>query len=134
MRASQQRVQLAAEATGVGVWEWNVEGNFLIWDAQMFRIYGVPPTPDGVVGYDTWSSAVLPEELPQQEELLRRHVREGGVSRREFRIRRRDDNAIRTIEAVETLRYKACGEVECVVGANLDITERKRAERDLRLS
>ena len=134
LRASEQRLRLAAETTGVGVWEWNVERNTIIWDAQMFRIYGVTPTPGGVVGYETWAGAVLPEDLPQQEGLLRRHAREGRVNRRQFRIRRRDDGAIRMIEAVETMRANAQGEADCVVGTNLDVSERVQAERALRLS
>ena len=132
LSASRQRMQLATETTGIGVWEWNVEGEFVIWDAQMFRIYGVEPTPDGVVRYDVWKSILLPEELPQQEELLRRHLRKGGVNRREFQICRRSDCEVRTIEAMETLRYGARGEVECVVGVNLDITERRQAEGTMR--
>ena len=49
LRASEQRLRLAAETTGVGVWEWNVERNTIIWDAQMFRNYGVTPTPGGAI-------------------------------------------------------------------------------------
>ena len=134
LRVAQQRIELATETTGVGVWEWNVPTNQIIWDAQMFRIYGVAPTPDGLAGYDVWSSAVLPEDLPKQEELLRLHASKGGVSRREFRIRRRDDNEIRVIQAVETLRYDAAGGIESFVGTNLDVTESRRAEKALRLS
>ena len=133
LRSSQERLQLATEATGAGVWEWNVAGNFFIVDAQIFRIYGVEPTPDGIIGYDVWASLVLREDLPQQEELVRKHLAEGGVSCREFRIRR-PHGEIRTIEAVESLRYDTGGRVEAVVGTNLDITERKQAEAALRTS
>ena len=60
LRASQERMHLAAEATGVGIWEWNVLTNAIRWDALMFRIYGIAPTPDGFVQYRDWSGAVLP--------------------------------------------------------------------------
>jgi len=134
LRAAQQRVEIATETTGVGVWEWNVQTNLLIWDAQMFRIYGVAPTPDGVVGYEVWASAVLPEDLPQQEEMLRVRANQDGVRRREFRIRRKENNEVRVIEAVETLRYDGKGDVESFVGTNLDVTESRRAEQALRSS
>ena len=132
LRAVQQRAELATEATGVGIWEWNVPIELLIWNAQMFRIYGIEPTPDGIVGYDVWTSAVLPEDLPQQEELLNIEAREGVGRRREFRIRRGDE--IRVIEAVDTLRFDALGKVESFVGTNLDVTESRRAEVALRLT
>jgi PAS domain S-box-containing protein len=132
LRAVQQRAELATEATGVGVWEWNIQIDLLIWNAQMFRIYGIEPTPDGIVGYDVWKSAVLPEDLPRQEELLSAEARAGVGRRREFRIRRGDE--IRVIEAVDTLRYDARGKLESFIGTNLDVTEIRRAEEALRLS
>ncbi len=131
---SQQRFQLAAETTGVGVWEWNTLTDVIIWDAEMFRIYGIAPTEGGVVDYGDWAGAVLPEDLPEQAAQLRRHAREGGVNRREFRLRRRDDGEIRVIQAVETTRVNAEGQNEWVVGTNLDITERKRADDAVRIS
>jgi PAS domain S-box-containing protein len=132
LRESRQRMLLASEATEVGVWEWSLRTDAIVWDAQMFRIYGVPPTDGGLVDYRTWANAVLPEDLAPQEALLHAHAREGGVNRREFRLRRRDTGEIRVIQAVETTRANAQGEIEWVVGTNLDITERKRADDALR--
>ena len=128
VRASEERLRLATQATGVGIWEWNVAANQVRWDAQMFRIYGLPPTPDGFIRYDAWSGAVLPEDLPRQEEVLWDTVRRQGTSRREFRIRRAGDGECRVVQAVETARPDAHGQTEWVVGTNLDITDRKRDE------
>ena len=134
LRAAQERFELATGTTGVGVWEWNVQKNVVAWNAQMFSIYGVAPTPDGVVGYDVWTSTVFPEDLLRQEELLRVHASQGSGSRREFRIRRADTNEIRVIEAVQTLRYDAQGEFESFIGTNLDVIESRQAELALRSS
>jgi|GEM_PF-965622 len=132
LRESRQRMLLAAEATEVGVWELNLRTGALVWDAQMFRIYGIAPTAGGLVDYQSWAKAVLPEDLEQQEALLRVHARGSGVNRREFRVRRGDTGEIRVIQAIETTRANALGETEIMVGTNLDITERKRAEDALR--
>lgn len=134
LRENQQRAQLAIEATGVGIWEWNIKTNAIRWDHQMFSIYGIPPTPDGFVTYDIWAASVLPEDLAEQEELLRSHAREGGINRREFRLRRQDNGEIRFIQAVETVRANATGQAEWVIGTNLDVTERKRSELALKES
>ncbi len=134
LRENQQRVQLAIEATGVGIWEWNIKTNAIRWDHQMFSIYGIPPTPDGFVTYDIWAAAVLPEDLAEQEELLRSHASEGGINRREFRLRRQDNGEIRFIQAVETIRANATGQAVWVIGTNLDVTERKRSELALKES
>jgi len=68
LRESEVRMRLATEATEVGIWEWNVLTGYLRWDSQMFRLYGVAPSADGVVSYETWSRAVLPEDLARLEE------------------------------------------------------------------
>lgn len=133
-RESQLRMRLATEATGVGIWEWNVLTNQIRWDAQMFRIYGIAPTDGGFVDYGDWSGAVLPEDLRRQEEILQDTVRRLGSSTREFRIRRRDDGECRHLVATETVRTDAQGQAQWVVGTNLDITARKRAEAEVRAS
>lgn len=131
LRETEERLRLALEASGTGIWEWNVLTDTIRWDAQMFRIYGMQPTPDGMVSYATWSTAVLPEDLPEQERILRNTVNQGGGSKRAFRIRLKDAQ-VRHIEAVEAVRCNSTGNVEWVVGTNIDVTERREVEQRLR--
>ncbi|OQW32653.1 MAG: hypothetical protein A4E19_04625 [Nitrospira sp. SG-bin1] len=131
LRQSEERLRLATTAAAVGIWEWNVKTNRIRWDTQMFTIYGAAPTADGFVPYETWSHAVVPEELPVQEGILWETVRRCGSSTRRFRIRRYRDGEERHIEAVEIARTDAQGATEWVVGTNIDITERKQAEHQL---
>jgi len=134
LRASEQRMRLATEATQVGIWEWNVLTNQIRWDAQMFRIYGIAPTPDGFVNYTDWSGAVLPEDLAENEAILQDTLRRCGQSERTFRIRRRDDGACRHVAAVETVRMNAQGQAEWVVGTNLDMTDHTQKAEALHAS
>jgi PAS domain S-box-containing protein len=131
LRENQQRSQLATEATGVGIWEWNAGNGDIRWDRQMFAIYGAPPTPEGYFNYDSWAAMVLPEDLVEQEILSKKYAGERGVHRREFRIRRPDNGEIRILQSVETIRADAAGETEWVIGTNLDVTERRCAEQRL---
>jgi len=128
VRLSEERMRMATEATGVGTWQWNLLTNDILWDAQSFRLYGIAPTPNGMVRYSDWRGAVLPEELPENERILQETVARCGHSRREFRIRRRDDGEVRVIEAVETVRRNEHGQAEWFVGTNLDVTEKRRSE------
>lgn len=131
LRASEERTRLATAATGVGIWEWNVATATVRWDAQMFNIYGMAPTADGFVAYQAWREAVLPEDLEEQEARLRDHLRRAVQGRREFRIQRRDTGEVRHILAIETVRRCESGQVQSLVGTNLDVTERKLAEQAL---
>ncbi len=134
LRANQERMSLAAEATGVGIWEWNVLTNTIRWDALMFRMYGIEPTPDGLVHYQDWSGAVLPEDLAENEAILQDTVRRCGQSTREFRILRRSDGECRWIQAVETVRAHHDGKAEWVLGTNLDVSERVATAEALRIA
>ncbi|MGZ5075663.1 MAG: ATP-binding protein, partial [Methylobacter sp.] len=129
---NEQRMRMATEATGVGIWEWDLITDKIRWDKQMFRIYGIAPTPDRTVDYSTWKLAVLPEDLPLQEKVLQDTISRTGRSTREFRILRAKDKQCRYIQGTETVRVNAQGQAEWMVGTNLDITERKQAEQALK--
>jgi PAS domain S-box-containing protein len=159
---SKERLLQAAELAELGVWEWDVHLGIVRWDRRMFEIYGLPELEDGKVTYEAWRNCLHPEDVAQQEDLLGQLVAAGGRMQREFRILRRTDGSVRHIEATEklvpageaapgkfrilwgtdgTVRHIESSEsvvagrsVEnCrVVGFNLDVTERKRTEAEIR--
>ena len=43
LRTLTERLQLATEAGGIGVWEWDMVANRLTWDERMYRLYGQTP-------------------------------------------------------------------------------------------
>ncbi len=122
---SEARVRLATDATGVGIWEWHLASNTIHWDPHLFQIYGIAPTPDGIVPYEEWRALVEPEDLPPIEASLPEVIERRQKTTREFRIRRRSDGQLRYIQAVETVRTDAQGRPEWVIGSNRDITEHK---------
>ncbi len=131
---NEERLRIATQTSGVGIWEWNVITNKIRWDAQMFHIYGVTPTADGFVEYSTWSNAVVPEDLADQERILQDTVRNIGNSKRSFKIIRASDGMLSDIEAIETVRVNAEGNAEWVVGTNLDVTEQVLARNKVQAS
>jgi PAS domain S-box-containing protein len=128
LRKSEERLKLATEATGVGIWQWNVITGQVIWDAQMFRIYGIPPAE---VNYETWSNAVFSEDLIVQEELLQKSISQITLNCTEFRILRPGEKDHRNIQSIFTVMANVNGKAEWVLGTNLDVTERKRNENAL---
>ena len=98
----------------------------------MFRIYGLTPTADGVIGYSDWSGAVLPEDLPRTHEFIERVLRLGKPEVCDYRIRRVNDGACRHIQTVLTVQTNPQEHPEWLVGTNLDITERDQIEEALR--
>ncbi len=131
LRQSEERMRLAAEAAGIGVWDWDIMTGAVQWDERMFALYGLPVKPDGLASYDLWRAAVLPAEIVEQEAVLQRTVATGGRSQREFRIVRASDQVVRVILAAEMAIAGTDGQTAHVVGINLDITERKEAEEQI---
>jgi len=119
---SEQRVRLATEAAEVGIWDWDFETSRLAWDAQMFRIYGIEPSPDGYVSYELWFEAVLPAERSAQEAAFRAALRGGGASSIEFRICRYCDGAERQLHSVFTISSGVEGGTPRLVGVTRDVT------------
>ncbi len=131
LQETESRMRLATDATGVGIWEWHLPTQTIRWDNQLFKIYGMQPTPQGVVEYQTWREAVESEDLPHSEAILQDLIKRQGRSTREFRIRRRNDGQLRFIHAVETVRTDAQGNTEWIIGTNRDVTERMEMQQAL---
>lgn len=70
-----ERITLANEAGGIGVWEWNVATNEMSWDKRMFAIYELELTDRPT--YKFWLRRLHPDDRPMAEEAVRRALEEG---------------------------------------------------------
>jgi PAS domain S-box-containing protein len=126
-----ERLSLATAAARVGVWEWDLASNSLMWDATMFDIYGL--TPLSPMPYERWSAAVAPEDLQTVEAAQRLTIENKGQGAAEYRIIL-EDGSVRTISSVERVVLDAQGNVTRMIGVNADVSERKAAEEALERS
>ena len=123
-----QRLSLATEIAKVGVWEWDTNSNTLKWDATMFSIYGLPQTE--VMSYEQWARTVHPEDLSEVEATTQRAIDRQGIETAEFRIITEDNN-VRYVSAAEKAVCDSSGHVCRVIGVNVDVTQRKKADEEL---
>src|SRR6202034_1822289 len=83
--------------------------------------------------YDRWRECLFQEDVLRVTDEINNAFAEGARElHTEFRICRRDDNALRWIEARNIIAYDDRGRASRVVGINADVTERKRALVQLR--
>ena len=129
-RASSDRLKLATEAAGMGIWEYDIVTGGLVWDAFMFGLYGMPPTTSAT-DFDMWRKSLLPEDLGRVEKELQDGIQGVKPFATEFRIQHGAGN-VRTIRAVAQVHCDESGKPVRVVGINEDVTERVQAAQLLR--
>ena len=127
-----ERLRLATDAGGIGVWEWTFGDDRLVWDARTYALYG-RREEDGVVCYADWRRWVHPEELIRTEASLERARQAGELFKETFRIIW-PDGTLRDLAASGQVILDAAGTPRRMIGVNRDITKRQRAEAELRAS
>ncbi len=120
------RGELAATAASIGVWDWYVPENRLVWDARMYRLFGVDPATSAGT-YEDWRSRLHPDDLTRSEQALQDSLATGADFHCEFRVVR-PDGSLRYLVGTATVERDGQGAPLRVTGVNYDITERKLAE------
>ncbi len=121
---SQNRLTLATEAASIGIWEWDLLNDHLIWDEEVRKQYGFAPG-DYAGNLEKWQSTLLPETQDSIAQEIQAVVRGDMNWSREFPIRR-------TIRGMATSVRNEQGQVVRLVGLNMDVTERRQAEDQIR--
>ena len=130
LRETADRLALATRVGGVGIWDYDVVNNKLVWDDQMFCLYGITREQFGGA-YEAWHAGVHPEDRQRAHEEIQRALRGEKDFDTEFRVLW-PDGSTHDIRAIATVERDATGKALRMVGTNWDVTERKLAKESLR--
>jgi diguanylate cyclase (GGDEF)-like protein/PAS domain S-box-containing protein len=128
MKALSHRLQIALETSKIGVWEYDISGDKLIWDERMKDLYGVAPGK-AVATYEDWKNGLYPDDFAQAQREFAEAIETEGEYRSEFRVTA-CDGSIRHIRAIGTA-YRDSKDNRKIVGVNWDVTEDVRLQADL---
>jgi PAS domain S-box-containing protein len=124
------QLALATRAARLGIWDWNLATDELVWDERMYQMVGVAPGELGDA-HHTWLATVHPEDRALCER-AKLHALEKDVPYDiEFRVCC-PDGAVRHIKADGQVVRNAQGQPVRMTGIHYDITERKQAEEEMR--
>ena len=124
------RLTLAARAGGVGIWDYDTVNNVLVWDDEMFRLYGI--TRDQFGGaYEAWKAGVHPEDVQRGDQEIQLALRGEKEFDTEFRVVC-PDGTIRSLRALALVQRDAAGQPTRMIGTNWDITGQKQLEEELK--
>jgi len=124
---------LAIDAANVGTWDFDPLDRELIASERGYAMFGV--TPGAPAGVDDFYAQMHPEDREPVRAVLVGSMDPAtrGAIEVEFRTIGRDDGVERWLAARGRGVFDEVGACVRVVGATVDITERKRAELHLRL-
>ncbi len=124
-----RRLLLAASSAQLGIWDWNVRDNTMVWDDRMFELYGTT-REKSTASMETWVNSLHPED--HDAALAECQAALSGTKEFDTHFRvRHADGAVRHIKANGLVIRSADGRAERMIGINADITESKQAEADL---
>lgn len=121
-----QRLQLATRSARLGIWDWNVQENTMVWDERMLELYGLTAEsfPGGI---EAWQNGLHPEDREQTMEECRQALTGEKEWDTDFRVLH-PDGTVKHVKANGIVIRDAAGAPVRMLGVNLDITDGKQAE------
>ncbi len=131
-REGAERFQLLARATNDAVWDWNLVTNEIWWNEGLRTLFGLPPNE--VPSITAWSEHLHPDDVQRVEASLYGVIQSGqSYWSDEYRFLCHDGRWADILDRGWVLHDDA-GKPVRMIGAMLDVTERRRLEQQLRQS
>ena len=133
LRRNEQRLRLALKATNDVVWDWDMVNDSQRWNEAGTAVFGWTDIVEAPQTAAWWLARVHPEDRRRVEEKFCAAVIDPSMElwNDEYRFRRADGAFAYVVDRGHILR-NADGRGVRMIGAMLDITDRKRAEETLR--
>jgi len=128
-RHGRERLALALQAGGSGTFDWDFVHGCMEWSPEVEHLYGLE-AGEFSGALEAWRSLVFPEDVPLFDESVKCATETGKLSG-EWRILRRDNGELRWVRAIGLVVFGDSGAPMCMLGVNIDISERKEAEARL---
>ncbi len=133
LRKSEERRELALEATNVGTFVWHVLEDRGEPDARMLALFDQPP--DGTLTLsEAIATMIHPDDAQLYADAVAEASRPAGARELHEDIRVRHGQGWRWVAISARVSFDESGRPIRMAGTGLDITERKRAESELRES
>jgi len=126
LESANQRILLAADAAEIGIFDYNLLDQSLIFDDWMYRIYGISPEQfDGT--YNSWEKLLHPDDLSFAKTIMQEAIRYKKPIDFSFRIITPENN-VRWIKANAAVTFDKEDAPLRIIGINQDITEKIEKE------
>ncbi|WP_165440549.1 PAS domain S-box protein [Rubripirellula amarantea] len=127
----EQRLQLALDSGGMGLWEWDCGTDLITWSDQMYAMFGYS-RDEFDASKAGFLDVVYPDDRPMLEKMIKSAF--AGTCQThevEFRVVRGTDKSIVWTQSRGTIHRDADGNPLSIVSVAVDVTRRKRWEMEL---
>ncbi len=127
LRQTAERLRLAQSAGRIATFDWNLPDGTIAWADSEFA-YGCPAAEVGHI--DQIFTKLHPEDVALVQQAIQPAIDGTGEYKSEFRVFW-PDGSMHWLQGFGKPVVRPNGGVACIVGFNIDITERKHAEETL---
>lgn len=110
------RLQLATNSANIGIFDWDIQENVLVWDEKMYQIFGVSKH-NFMVSYETWLQKLHIGDRGRVDNEVRKAVSDMTDYHTVFKIVK-PDNLNCWIEAHANILRNEKGEATRMIGVN----------------
>ena len=130
LRRSEEWLDLALGASGIGLWDRNLRTDEVTWSEGAERLFGLPP---GALGgtFSAFLERIHPDDRRRVEDTLRRALEADTPLEVEHRVTWPDGSPHVLVERGRVFRDPA-GKPARMAGAIVDVTEQRRAQDEQR--
>lgn len=130
LRVSEERLRLAKQAAGLGVFDFDANHNILHWDEKMRELWGAETNES--ISYKRFVTAIHPDDRAARQAALDHAIEpiSNGEYQSEYRVTNPADGIERWVSAVGRMHFED-GHATRLVGVARDITEQKTLEKKL---
>jgi PAS domain S-box-containing protein len=131
LRRAEGMAYLAAEAANVGAWEWDLQTHRITWSDKLKSLLAIPLQQE--ITYELFLNAIYPEDRETIERAISKTLEQKANYAVEVRVVRPDGD-IRWMASRGHADFDATGKPVRMLGAVVDVTERKLRDEELRAS
>jgi PAS domain S-box-containing protein len=127
LRTTLERLNFAAQATGVGLWTFDARTGVIEWDEELRRLFDRDRAP---ADYAEYLAYIHPDDRKKMQDSIAQAGATGVYEDVEHRVQLRN-GSIRWLYAKARVRHDENGNFIGMLGGAIDITSRKRLEDQL---
>ena len=124
-----ERLKIATQTAHIGIWEYHIQKNELVWDDKMYNVFGVAKDQFSGV-FEAWESTLHPEDKERALAATSKAISGEKDFDEEFRIILQD-GSVKHIKGISKTIKDINGTAIKMTGANWDVTELKRTQLKL---